>query len=339
MSKRNAAASPAMSEYPKRMRQSTLTFGKSEVSDSVRRKDGGKFAWHESRGLLRMVTKGWPNTSTSEDGSEDFQKLKVAAFDLDHTLIKTKTAGKFPRYPTDYQFLNRKVLPKLRELSKEGCVLVVFSNQASVGTGRNDASFIKSRVEAIAEDLSLPIAVFIATNKDNYRKPCVGMWLNFVDLVGGKDKIDFPGSFFVGDAAGRKGDFANSDLKFSINIDVKFWTPENIFEDKNYDPKELSLDGFDPRELVTLNEYVLEDPQNKPKKTDHLKRIVSSPQLCDALVEGWCSDEDSAKPKQQCMVMMVGLLHPGRLHSQSASWKKRDMCGSIWIVWARRQNV
>jgi hypothetical protein len=33
-------------------------------------------------------------------------------------------------------------------------------------------------------------------------------------------------SFFVGDAAGRNGDFASTDRKWALNVGVKFYTPE-----------------------------------------------------------------------------------------------------------------
>jgi bifunctional polynucleotide phosphatase/kinase len=33
-------------------------------------------------------------------------------------------------------------------------------------------------------------------------------------------------SFFVGDAAGRAGDFASTDRKWAVNIGIRFYTPE-----------------------------------------------------------------------------------------------------------------
>lgn len=35
--------------------------------------------------------------------------------------------------------------------------------------------------------------------------------------------------FFIGDAAGRKKDFLDSDLEFSKNINLKFQTPDELF--------------------------------------------------------------------------------------------------------------
>lgn len=40
------------------------------------------------------------------------------------------------------------------------------------------------------------------------------------------DYTDKDRSFFVGDAAGRKGDFAGTDRKWALNVGIKFYTPE-----------------------------------------------------------------------------------------------------------------
>jgi hypothetical protein len=37
---------------------------------------------------------------------------------------------------------------------------------------------------------------------------------------------DKDASFFVGDAAGRAGDFASTDRKWAVNIGIPFYTPE-----------------------------------------------------------------------------------------------------------------
>ena len=42
--------------------------------------------------------------------------------------------------------------------------------------------------------------------------------------------VNYDESFYVGDAAGRKKDFSDSDLKFAENIGITFYTPEEYFE-------------------------------------------------------------------------------------------------------------
>ncbi|MES1902862.1 MAG: hypothetical protein MHPSP_002062, partial [Paramarteilia canceri] len=55
-----------------------------------------------------------------------------------------------------------------------------------------------------------------------------------------KNNIDMKNSFYVGDAAGRKKDFACSDLLFAQNLAIKFHTPEEYFlDDKNQPALEI----------------------------------------------------------------------------------------------------
>jgi bifunctional polynucleotide phosphatase/kinase len=60
--------------------------------------------------------------------------------------------------------------------------------------------------------LDLPMSVYASTEATEYRKPRPGMWAEFrddydLDVVG----VDMSNSVYVGDAAGRPGDFAATD--------------------------------------------------------------------------------------------------------------------------------
>lgn len=58
------------------------------------------------------------------------------------------------------------------------------------------------------------------------------MWDLFVKECNDKIKIDKKASFYCGDAAGRKPplvkkkDFSDSDYKFALACDLKFYTPD-----------------------------------------------------------------------------------------------------------------
>ena len=58
------------------------------------------------------------------------------------------------------------------------------------------------------------------------------MWKYMIEsLFRVKEKdIDMDNSFYCGDAAGRKSDFSNDDLLYSINLSLKFYTPEMLFK-------------------------------------------------------------------------------------------------------------
>lgn len=139
---------------------------------------------------------------------------KIAAFDLDDTLIKS-TAGKFTKSASDWKWWDLGVPTKLRELNEGGYRIVILTNQGTISlrddskTPQKDkASFrnFKDQLTAVLRHLNLPISVYAATEKDFFRKPREGMWRGMLeDLDLNTDgAIDLPKSFFVGDAAGRE---------------------------------------------------------------------------------------------------------------------------------------
>lgn len=76
------------------------------------------------------------------------------------------------------------------------------------------------------------MVIFAATSNEDgdlYRKPAAGMWKFLQDELNGGVVIDKSGSFFVGDAAGRKGDHSDSDLMFAKAVGVKFFTQDGYF--------------------------------------------------------------------------------------------------------------
>lgn len=83
----------------------------------------------------------------------------------------------------------------------------------------------------IFTSLDIPgITVYAATTNDKYRKPRPGMWgecLSDLDLEAGG--FDLGSSYLVGDAAGREGDFSDTDRKWALNIGLGFITPEEFF--------------------------------------------------------------------------------------------------------------
>lgn len=190
--------------------------------------------------------------------------VAVAAFDLDSTLVDTKSPTPFPRNGSDWKWLTSNTKQTLKSLAKfntEGAssheveetsnfvrklkstcphIVVVFSNQGGV-VAKPDAKrfqYIKERIAQIAYDLDSPFWFYAATkepkdappNTVSYRKPAIGMWLQFKkEIEESGMELDLESSFFVGDAAGRPIDFSDSDLKFAQAIGLQFYTPEEFF--------------------------------------------------------------------------------------------------------------
>lgn len=220
--------------HAKRAKKSESTGSKGNTENNENKKEKqehqtGKIMWklHESL-LIASFNQSAIKTNTIAE-----TKKKIAAFDLDSTLVKTKKGGTFPTSGDDWKWLNNKILPKLQQLHKDNYQVIIFSNQGGIPAKDSSKRYVdfKSKIEQITKELDIPLLVYAATkvakgNNDDYRKPNTGMFTHFTTST---KSINLEESFFVGDAAGRKSDFSNSDIKFAENIGLKFYTPEKFF--------------------------------------------------------------------------------------------------------------
>eukprot|EP00177_Eucheuma_denticulatum_P003669 GFKZ01006650.1.p1 GENE.GFKZ01006650.1~~GFKZ01006650.1.p1 ORF type:complete len:525 (-),score=61.92 GFKZ01006650.1:1059-2633(-) len=300
----------------KRLRQTTLTPTPAgarskarKVGVSVPQTRGTWNDDHAKDGLLMHEPFSWRDEKKGAVVLRG-EPIKVAAFDLDSTIITTRSRAKFPKNPIDWKFTVNEVTKVLESLVNEGFVLVIFTNQAGVGNGRISEAFIKSRLDSIMSSINADIGVFIATAKNNYRKPATGMWDAFTEMMGGIDRIDRENSFYVGDAAGRppRGslprDFSDSDLRFCINIGLTFLTPEQYFNGNAEEAVSMdTIKGFDPRAYLQENQEVimLNDASNMDQL---LKQIMVPPDIIGDLDMGQCGSDQP--PAVLTMVLMHG---------------------------------
>ncbi|KAI1007274.1 hypothetical protein K3495_g946 [Podosphaera aphanis] len=170
-------------------------------------------------------------------------KVKIAGFDLDSTLISTASGKVFPKNAQDWKWWNNSVITKLRSLYRDdGFLVAVISNQAGLslnpGTGpKSRLPDFKTKITAVCEELDIPIYIFAATEKDLFRKPSTGIWTELRKEIKCEalEEINLKESFFVGDAAGRLArknklkDHSCSDRNFAENVGLKFATPEEFF--------------------------------------------------------------------------------------------------------------
>ena len=165
--------------------------------------------------------------------------LKIASFDLDHTLIKTKSGGTFPKSFDDWQPLYDTVKDKLQELIATDYIIVIFTNQKKLPED-NIRHFCQKIVNIMAHfDIPSDKYTYYISYLDNgFRKPMTGMFDTFIanNQIISIDKIN---SFYCGDAGGRvylnkkiDKDFSINDLFFARNIKLKFKYPEEIFNKK-----------------------------------------------------------------------------------------------------------
>uniref|UniRef100_A0A182PGC7 PNK FHA domain-containing protein n=1 Tax=Anopheles epiroticus TaxID=199890 RepID=A0A182PGC7_9DIPT len=187
---------------------------------------------------------------------------KVAAYDMDGTLIKTKSGNVFPKSVDDWQIAFPEVPAKLKALHANGYKLVIFTNQAGIGKGKVNIADFRRKIEALVRKLGVPMQVFISTGSGKYRKPRTGMW----EALCERQKqhagvaIDPARCFYVGDAAGRpelkkpvkrKKDHSCADRLLAVNVGIRFLTPEQHFQ--NLPEQPWTKPEFDPREVCRLS--------------------------------------------------------------------------------------
>lgn len=153
--------------------------------------------------------------------------IKVAGFDLDHTLIQPKKGRRFPIYRDDWQLLYKNEIPILKQLVKDGYRIVIFTNQGGILKKRTKLEDILYKLDEFIKKVGIPMDYVLSYKYNTYRKPNIGMWQIYKKYS--KKRIFKKNSFYCGDAAGRKNDFSDSDKKFAKNIGIEFYIPEKIF--------------------------------------------------------------------------------------------------------------
>lgn len=83
------------------------------------------------------------------------------------------------------------------------------------------------KVEEIFSNLDIPIIIYVATEKDIYRKPRSGIWtevMKDLKIDENRENFNLDDCFFVGDAAGRQthGD-KKKDFSCCDRYDISSW--------------------------------------------------------------------------------------------------------------------
>lgn len=232
---------------------------------------------------------------------------KIAAFDLDDTLIKPKNKQKYSKTSDDWELYDQSVKMKLRKYVKEGYHIVIISNQKGISRGEIKVEDWQKKLEDLQVLLGIDINVFCAPKENLYRKPKTTLWDQFIKGC----RIT---SFYCGDAAGlpkRKindleipKDFSDSDLKFAVNLNIKFIHRDqfifnvekptyNINYPVNYDKLKKVDQSFEPSKF---QEVIINVGLPASGKSTFTKKYI--------IPHGYeYINQDTLKTKQKCMTL------------------------------------
>lgn len=175
-------------------------------------------------------------------------KDKIACFDIDQTIIMTKSKKKFPTDKNDWILLfKNKTKDILNAISKNGFSIILISNQAGLKTSQQVTDWI-DKITNIINYIQIPMRVYASITKNEFRKPLPTLWHKIMnDAKNENIVLKLDECYYCGDAAGRAGDHAGTDYKFALNANLKFYTPEHLFLDDTTNKPVLEYITFPKR--------------------------------------------------------------------------------------------
>ncbi|KAF2127312.1 PNK3P-domain-containing protein [Dothidotthia symphoricarpi CBS 119687] len=279
LTKRRSSNDRGVSPPPTKRRQQSATTSKAVANffTPVSKKEPEKMTWRIVKDSLLVGRYGASSATTG--------KRRIAAFDFDSTLVTPASGKKFGKDATDWKWWHGSVPGRLKKLHEEGYVIAIVSNQGGISlksdpkTVKSDQKRLadfKSKLSAVLTQLDLPISVYAATGRDQYRKPRVGMWQELMDDCDcdSADAVDLETSFFVGDAGGREAvpggavkDHSCVDRDFAANVGLSFHTPEEFFLHEEprpfvraFDPTQYIKDATDNSTSLRVSQFTKSNP-------------------------------------------------------------------------------
>ena len=289
---------------------------------------------------------------------------KFAIFDLDSTLITTKSGKKFPKDSADWKPMYPIVKSKLHDLHNEGYELVIFTNQAKLKNKLDKRQEFIKKMTAIIQFFNIPMSYIASTDYGYYRKPCTGMYdlllehiLEHMEKQGKGKKIKLSKlSFYCGDAAGRpkgweypgmpetkllKKDFSHSDFFFALNCNLNFLLPEECFLLPNPKKTIIQLPPRPHLNYYLFNNQNNDDPLiqlNLDKNKKYCIIMVGPPASGKSYLSKWISNtypnhdfqiinQDTLKTKTKMMKVFNDFINNGKniiTDNTNANYESRE---------------
>ncbi|KAH8730048.1 polynucleotide kinase 3 phosphatase-domain-containing protein [Phaeosphaeriaceae sp. PMI808] len=358
LGKRPSSNDKNVSPPPSKRKQQSTTTSKAVANffTPLSKKEPDKMSWRIVKDSLLI---GRYAASTARVAAKG--RTKIAAFDFDSTLVTSASGKIFSRDPTDWKWWNSCVPGTLQKLHEEGYLVVIVSNQGGISLKRDPKtvksdqkrlSDFKAKVFAVFNQLDIPISVYAATARDQFRKPRTGMWEEMLDDhdLNNASSVDLENSLFVGDAGGREAtsnsvkDHSCVDRNFAANIGVSFHTPEEYF--LHEEPRPFTRD-FDPTVYIDEHELV-ENPTSALSIYDGVDIVL----LCGSPGAGKSSyywqhlqplgyarvNQDTLKTRVRCIDAASDLISQSTsvvVDNTNADPETR----AVWVNLARKLNV
>lgn len=170
----------------------------------------------------------WSQTSSYliySNNKEIFTNNKIAAFDLDDTIIKYVRKKKNNNV-NSFELVSNNLFTIFLDLLINNYKLIIITNQSNL----QNVELWKEKINLLIKFLGVPFSVFCSLKDDTFRKPRIGFWNNFING-------DKQNSFYVGDAADSTCNFSDTDLKFALNLSIRFIHIDDLLLHQNFRKK------------------------------------------------------------------------------------------------------
>ena len=148
-------------------------------------------------------------------GSSTTAIQPFALFDFDGTLVKPMEGRPHPKDVDDWEFTRPSVPVVLRELAKSHR-LVIITDQSK--------PWKVDQIHAVLKVIGIGPSLVVAFTKE-LQKPSTVLFNRLFSPV----FYEKTTAFYVGDAAGRPGDWSDCDRIFAERLGVRFQVPEQVF--------------------------------------------------------------------------------------------------------------
>lgn len=194
---------------------------------------------------------------------------KIGAYDMDGTIITTRSGKVFPTGIDDWKMAGGTIIPTVKAKHNDGYKIVIFTNQAGVSSKKTAVADIKKKIQNVIDALGVPVQAFIATGDNFFRKPMPGMWQALCENKNNGIPIDVARSYFCGDAAGRpenkamkrKKDHSCVDRLLALNIGLEFFTNDEHFSKATR--QNWVRPEFNPKEFLSRSIQLFHNPKQE----------------------------------------------------------------------------